>query len=287
MSQEGTQAIRRAAAMLRCIARADAAEGATLPRIAAELDLPRSTAHRILKCLTEEGLAAYDPASRRYQIGPLGHELGLAVSDQVLDLVPGIAAADRVARRSNVTTYLMRRSGIEAVCLHKAEGRGMIRAIPVEVGQRRFLGVGAGATALLAGLDDAEVARILPAIAPELTRYHNLTTEAIARAVAEARATGFAESRGRAYASIYGLARAVPAAQGAPVLALSIAVHMSEVNEDRIAVWKAILREEVEAMVASAPSDRAAPRPARTGIGESTDRTAARRGSGSPIGDVG
>lgn len=251
MSQEGTQAIRRAAAILQRIAHVTEQEPPTLRGISQAVDLPRSTVHRILKCLTDEGLAHYDPKTRRYEIGMLSYELGLAVTDRVLQLVPWTTAVDRVASRANVTTYLMRRSGMEAVCVHKAEGRTVIRVIPVEVGQRRYLGVGAGATALLAALPDDTVERVIAAVTPELDAFAALTPDRIREAVANARRTGYAVSEGRAYSSIYGLSVGVTAHSEQPDLAISIAAHAPEVNDTRIAEWKAIIDEEIAATHAS------------------------------------
>ncbi|MCB1464107.1 MAG: helix-turn-helix domain-containing protein [Nitratireductor sp.] len=247
MNQDGTQAIRRAAAILQRIAHVSDDEPATLRGISQSVDLSRSTAHRILKCLTDTGLAHYDPQTRRYEIGMLSYELGLAVTDRVLQLAPWAAAVDRVARRANVTTYLMRRSGMEAVCVHKAEGRTVIRVIPVEVGQRRYLGVGAGATALLAGLHDDTVERVIEAVTPELGVYADLSPERIRDAVAEARRTGYAESHGHAYKSIYGLGIGVSVHAAEPDIALSIAAHASEVDDRRIAEWKEIITDEIAA----------------------------------------
>jgi DNA-binding IclR family transcriptional regulator len=246
-NQDGTQAIRRAAAILKQIAHVSDEGPMNLRRISDSVGLARSTTHRILKSLTDTGLAAYNPATRKYEVGMLSYELGLAVSDQVLQLAPWTACVDRVAARSNVTTYLMRRSAFEAVCVHKAEGRAVIRVIPVEVGQRRYLGVGAGATALLAGLPDATVDRVIETIAPDLAGYENLDAESVRAAVAATRASGFSESRARAYKSIYGLGMGVRAFAEEPDLAISIAVHADEVDEERIAMWKAIIREEIEA----------------------------------------
>lgn len=246
-NQDGTQAIRRAAAILRQIAHVSGETSANLRSISEAVDLPRSTTHRILKSLTDTGLAAYAPATRTYEVGMLSYELGLAVSDQVLALAPWMACVDRVMARSNVTTYLMRRSGFEAVCIHKAEGRAVIRVIPVEVGQRRYLGVGAGATALLAGMADATVERVIDTIAPELGRFEALDADVLRDAVAQTRETGFSESRGRAYRSIFGMGMGVCAFAGEPDLAISIAVHSDEVTETRIAEWKSIIREEIAA----------------------------------------
>jgi len=247
MNQDGTQAIRRAATILQRIAHVSGDEPPTLRNISKAVDLPRSTAHRILKCLTDTGLASYDPQSRRYEIGMLSYELGLAVTDRVLQLAPWAGAADRVAQRANVTTYLMRRSGMEAVCVHKAESRTVIRVIPVEVGQRRYLGVGAGATALLAGLPDETVERVIDVVTPDLDAYSNLSPESIRDAVAAARKSGFAESRGRAYQSIYGLGAGVRVHSAEPDIAISIAAYAPEVDDRRIASWKEIISEEIAA----------------------------------------
>jgi len=244
--REGTQAIERAAAILQRIARVSENSPPTLGEISKSLNLPRSTTHRILKCLTETGLAAYDPLSRKYEIGLLAYELGLAVTDQVLDLVPWRAAANRIASRSSATTYLMHRSGIEAVCIYKAEGNSVIRVIPVEVGQRRFLGIGAGATALLAVLDDKAVSRILGTIESELDRYANLTVENILKSVDEVRNTGFATSRSRAYKSIFGMGTAIPTRFGKSEYAISIAVHEPDADVVKINRWKEIMKEEIE-----------------------------------------
>ncbi|MDF0599609.1 IclR family transcriptional regulator [Psychromarinibacter sp. C21-152] len=258
MAQDGTQAIRRAAAILQRIARVSEAAPPTLREISRAMDLPRSTTHRILKCLTETGLADYDPQTRRYEIGLLSYELGLAVTDRVLDLLPLRRAVDRVAARTGATSYLMRRSGIEAVCIHKADGTAVIRVIPVEVGQRRFMGVGAGATALLAELDDAAVERILAEIEGELDAYADLSADRIRRAVQATRERGYAESARQVYSSTYGLGVAVRTAHGQADFAVSIAAHAPEVSDDLIGTWRAIIDEEI----ARATGDRAGPGPA-------------------------
>jgi DNA-binding IclR family transcriptional regulator len=245
VSQEGTQAIRRAASILQRIAHVSDGNPATLRAISEAEGLSRSTAHRILKGLVDVGLATYDSATKQYEIGMLCYELGLAVTDRVLELGPWIAAVDRIAERANVTPYLMRRSGVEAVCIHKAEGRNLIRVIPVEVGQRRYLGVGAGATALLAGLSPEAVDRIIASITPELAGFENLSPQSIRDSVAETRQSGFAESRGRAYRSIFGLGRAISVHSAEPDIAISIAAHASEITEDHMTKWRRIILDEI------------------------------------------
>lgn len=244
---EGTQAIRRAAAILRQIGQG-APQGTDLAAVSEALALSRSTTHRILQCLVDEELITYDRRQRRYFVGPLLHELGLAVTDEALDIGRWRPAVDRVAQRTGATTYLMGRSGIEAVCLLKAESSAVIRVIPVEVGQRRYLGVGAGATALLAALPPSESERVIATIAPRLSQYSSLTEAGVRALVDETRATGIAVSRGNVTENVIGMGLAIPRADGGvPRLALSLAALAARVDPGTVERWKTILREEVAA----------------------------------------
>ena len=247
---DGTQAIRRAASILKAIAKANS-QGVSLADISRAEDLPRSTAHRILKCLVDEGFLEYTSESRRYQMGGLTYELGLAVSSGVLEVARWRDVIDAVARRTGVTSYLMRRSGVEAVCLVKAEGNSVVRVIPVEVGQRRLLGVGAGATALLAALDGETCERVIATISPGLRNHPRISVESLRAAVAQARATGFAMSQGKVVEESFGLGAIVPDSHAAPALAVSIAAHVSVVSDANIARWKRIIKEEIQAATAA------------------------------------
>lgn len=245
MAQEGTQAIRRAVAILTRITRSTAESPATLSAIAASFDLPKSTVHRILRSLTESGLATYDRKSRRYGIGLLCYELGLAVTDEAFDISRMRVVTERLARRTGLTAYLMRRSGLEAVCLAKAEGSAVIRVIPVDVGQRRLLGAGAGATALLAELPDETVDRVLVSIGSEIEQYANLSPERIRENVAVTRKQGYAISARQVYASTFGLGMCLPSPHGPASFSVSLAAYSPDATPALIDEWVAILREEV------------------------------------------
>lgn len=242
---DGTQSIRRAAAILQRIARVTNGSKPTLADVSVSMGLSRSTTHRMLKSLVETGLASYDPVSRSYGIGLLAYELGLAVPDPTLGFSQLMLAVDRIARRTRATTYLMRRSGMEAVCVHKADGTSVVRVMPVLVGQRRLLGMGAGATALLSTLDDTAIAQTIAAIEREAPRSEALAAPSILALVAETRRSGFAVSQGRVYQSVFGLGVAIPAAAGPADYAVSIAAHSSEVTDADIAAWKQILTDEL------------------------------------------
>jgi DNA-binding IclR family transcriptional regulator len=250
---DGTQAIRRAAAVLRRIASAGV-EGTALAEIARALGLPRSTVHRIVKCLQEEGFVEPGEGGRRWQIGEMIQELALAPGSRSKDIARWRSLLDSVARRTGVTTYLMGRSGVESVCLAKVDGHSMVRFVPVEVGRRRLLGVGAGATALLAALEPARVEDVIRSIAGDLGRWPRITPQSLRDGVTLVHRTGFALSQGAVVADGFGLGCILPAsAPGAvPHLALSIAAHAGTVTESSIATWKKVFSEEIQRATAAA-----------------------------------
>ncbi|MET0543801.1 MAG: helix-turn-helix domain-containing protein [Variovorax sp.] len=243
-AKDGTQVLRRAAGILRSVAQGGA-HGTPLADIARTHGLARTTAHRILRCLADEGLLEQGEADKRYRVGRLLHELGMAPGASAAEIAHWRPVVEAVAQRTGVTAYLMRRSGVEAVCLVKVDGSGVIRFVPVEVGQRRLLGLGAGATALLAALPPAEVDELIRTIAPGLRDHPRVSPQSLEAAVKLVRRTGFAMSQGTVAVHGFGLGLVVPNGQHTPYLALTIAAHASVVTESAITDWKRILRDEL------------------------------------------
>ena len=216
--RDGAQAVHRVAALLRETAAARG-EGVPLHALAAATGLTPPTAHRLLQALVQENLVARDEATRSYRPGPLLYELGLAAAP-VTDLrrlcQPTLL---RVAAGSGDSTYLTVRSGLDALCLDRREGGFPIKAVPLDVGNRRPLGVGAGAVAVLAAMPAAEAEAAIAANAARYPRYR-LTADQVRVMLDAARRYGFSVSTGRFVARYRGVAVPV-AAHG---LAASIAV---------------------------------------------------------------
>lgn len=219
----GAQAIRRAMDVIRSVAQFQRS-GATLSRIAQAASLNQSTAFRILRSLVEERMLYFDEADRTYHLGLLAFELGLATQgrSQVQDYWRG--AVEHIARRFRLTTYLMARSDSEAVCLLCVQGATMIRAMPLEVGQRLPLGVGAGSMAMLAALGDDDIDLVL---ASQEARWKlfpggKIDREVINARIAQTRRDGFAISSGSVAAGLAGIGVAVQPRQGLLQLAISV-----------------------------------------------------------------
>jgi DNA-binding IclR family transcriptional regulator len=239
---DGTQAIRRAVSILKVVA-ASHQPGVTLGVIADAIQLSRSTTHRILKCLATEGLLEID-AKRRYSMGRLTYELSLSSLMHYHSTTKYNELVALVARRTGHTTYLMAQSGGDAVCLQKAEGTARMRVAPVDVGQRRPLGIGAGAIALLSAFDRVEIESYLRAIGPELRAFKNITAEMILQDTLAAKEMGYAFSEGRVFSEVTGVGVLLPQGSGAR-LAISIALPTASIQSSEISGIAWGIKEEI------------------------------------------
>jgi DNA-binding IclR family transcriptional regulator len=203
--------------------------GASLSRVVKATGLNRSTAFRILRSLTEERMLRFNDATRTYHLGLLAFELGLATQSESHIQSEWNETIEAIAAKTRLTTYLMARSDAEAVCLICKQGSATIRAMPMDVGQRLPLGIGAGSLALLAILDDAEVDQIIALNEARLQLFPGGRdqAEAIYQRIALARQNGFATSAGSVAPGLIGV--------GVPVLPrtglLQLAVSVSAVTD--------------------------------------------------------
>lgn len=151
----GAQAVFRAIDLLKLVG-LNHERGMALPALVASTGLDRTTTYRLLSCLEETGLVARDER-KLYRLGLEAMQLGLATMSRVPILERCRPMMIRLARRTEDTVYLVVRNGDFAHCIHYEEGAYPIKALVLQVGGLRLLGVGSAGTALLATLSDEEV----------------------------------------------------------------------------------------------------------------------------------
>ena len=254
-SADGARVVRRAISLLREVSAARG-NGATLKMLADSAGLPQPTAHRLLKVLQAEGLLERDAASRAYRLGSLLYEFGLAAVPRVDARRLCAGTLERITRAVGDTTYLNSRSGNDALCLDRREGSFEIHALPIEIGNRRPLGVGAGALAVLASLPSTEADAVIEANARRYRR-HGLTAERIRIYVEATRARGFAITSGRIVAQYRGVAIAVGNGIGGVPASLSVVAVAERLDPRRVEqVARILIREEksLREMLAIAPA---------------------------------
>jgi DNA-binding IclR family transcriptional regulator len=151
----GAQAVFRAMDLLKLVG-LNHERGITLASLVAGTGLDRSTAYRLISSLVQTGLVSRDER-KLYRLGLEAMQLGLATMSRVPIVERCRPLMIRLARRTEDTVYLVVRNGDFAHCVHYEEGPFPIKALVLQVGGLRLLGVGSAGTALMATLDDAEI----------------------------------------------------------------------------------------------------------------------------------
>ncbi len=240
-SADGTQAVARAAALLREIALCESGEG-SLAELATRLKLERPTAYRILRRLVAEGLVQQNPASRAYGLGPLLFELGLAVKPPIE--LQGIAsdALTQLANESGDTAFAIIPSGMDSICLDRKEGNYPVKALMMSTGRRRPLGIGAGSLALLSSMPAERADQILNNNAIRIREQGDVDAQLLQEVVEKGRTDGFILRAPVNAPEILSLGVAVCNVYGTPIMSLSISALKFRIDQ-RMDLLLALLRQ--------------------------------------------
>jgi DNA-binding IclR family transcriptional regulator len=214
--------LKRGVVLLKLLATAGA-RGLALTELASKAQLPHPSVHRLLGQLISERLAEHSGETRRYKLGPLAFELGVAGSTMhdIRDLCE--PAMNQLAAETGDTVYLVVRSGFDAVCMHRREGTFPIRALVLEVGSRRPLGVGAGGLAILSAIGDEERAEIIERVEPGLAAFGLHSGQDLVEACEQAREFGAAVIQNRVSLGVKAVGMAFRDSMGQAIGALSVA----------------------------------------------------------------
>lgn len=260
-ARTGTQSIERVVGMLRVVA-SRGRRGMRIADVVSVSGLPMSTCFRMLQRLELEGMVVRDAITRKYHLGPLLHELGLLAQPrfQLADLCA--QALQAIADETQDTVYLSERRGVESICTSRVLGDYPIKALTLDVGIRRPMGVGAGGLAILSALPEAEVAQIVEANDARYARFGTFEPGFVQRAVAETRAQGYAFLDSAATPGTAAVGIAFPPDN--PVAAISVAAISSRLGPDRRAQVARVIAQQVRAVCAQMPAPASAA-PARPG----------------------
>lgn len=233
----GSQSLQRALVLLNLVGvmSADRPEGVTLADLARSSGRPKASVHRVLAALAQAGyVERVDPGST-YRLGPQAMVLG-ALAGGTPDPLRQHAQESviRIAELSEDTSFLTLRQGTFSLCVQREEGRGLIRNNALGVGDRHPLGIGAGALAMLAGLDDAEVEDVLERNSAILEQHYPRVGAPVLRSlVSRTRAEGYALNEGLLAPASWAIGVPVRDGTGRPVAALSIASIEHRLGRDR------------------------------------------------------
>lgn len=215
-------AIARAAAILRLLGKSETSLGVNA--IARELFLVPSTCLYVLRALTEEGLVAFDPDTKRYSLdaGVLTLARGWLRRDQFSDHVQPVL--DRIAQERGVTTLGVQISGLDhMVVIAKAEGGNNFQ-LSAHIGSR-FPALISATGRCLAAFGDIDAAELERRFAQ--LRWDNPPQFADwLHQISQTRAQGYAVDAGNYIAGVTVIAAPIINGAGRPIHAL-VAVGIS------------------------------------------------------------
>jgi DNA-binding IclR family transcriptional regulator len=240
----GTKAITRAMLILRLIARQEIL-GAQLKQLTSLTGIPHPTVRRVLKCLIDERLVVQDETTRRYRLGPLNFELGLATLHNPEFYRRFHPLIYRIAQESKDSTYLVVRAGADAVCLDRVVGTHLPQTVTLDVGGRRPLGFGAASLALLAQYSDPEVEAILDINKREIEVHRRVNRDRILRGIAHVREHGYSITRDISMLGTTSIGIVVPNSSNVPHFAISISSMRDRMTKEHIFNLRKIVEAEI------------------------------------------
>jgi DNA-binding IclR family transcriptional regulator len=189
-TEGSVQVIARAAAILRRLATAP--QGRSLAELAAEVGLPRSTVHRLIKALESEGLVAPVSASGGFRLGPGLLQIASANRGWLVAQVHPelVTLSDRLKETVDLAVL----SGDHVVFIDQVARPQRLQTMSA-VGVAFPLHSTANGKALLATLDEAEIRKLLPSRLRRLTCHTITSLDVLLTELQEVRATGLAWDR--------------------------------------------------------------------------------------------
>jgi DNA-binding IclR family transcriptional regulator len=226
----GTQSIERVVSMIRVVA-SRGRSGMRIGEVVSTSGLPQSTCFRMLQRMEIEGLVNRDPHTRKYYLGPLLYELGLLARPRYRLSELCDSSLHHLADVTHDTIYLSERSNMEAVCTNRALGDFPIKALPLDIGVRRPLGVGAGGLAILCAMPETEAHAIIQNNAHRYLKFATFSVDFLRQAVDQGRVQGYSFLDSAVTPGTAAIGVAFP--QGNPVAAISVSALSGRLEQPR------------------------------------------------------
>lgn len=226
------QSLERSIGILRALAAAGTSE-LRLSDVARAVRLSKPTTSRILSALCQEGLVEATRETKTFRLGPEVVFLGWSAAQNFLLTRVARPVLVKLAETTGDTAFLIVRSGNEAVCADRVSGSYPVKALTMDVGNRRPLGVGSGSLALLSALPDEEIEQILKANAERLLFFKAVRPARIRREVQQARIRKYALAEGHVVKEVSGVGVVIRDPQGNPIAAVSVASISSRFENGR------------------------------------------------------
>lgn len=226
------QSVERAVELLRAVVKGGR-EGRRLTDLVADSGLSKSTVHRMMGALIGTGLVDQDRDTKLFCPGIELYRLGIAAAERfsVVELARPVLV--HLAERIGDTVFLSIPIGHESLCVDRQIGAFPIKALTVEVGDRRPLGIGSGSLALLAYRRDDEVEAAIAANQSRHAMFAGFDPATLRQLVAATRRQGFAFIEGQLIEGMSAVGVPVLDHRGRAIAALSVAALSRRLQPSR------------------------------------------------------
>lgn len=235
----GTQAVSRAVSILKVFESANS--GLTAAQIAGQLNLNRSTVHRLLSVLEAEGLVARDttfngePRNSAYRLGPTLVSLGGLALRQINLRAIALPQLRALAQKSGETVDLELLVGSDVMIIEEVQGEHMLRVgVGDNVGSRYPAHATSTGKLLLAGLSEAELKATLPNKLAALTPFTVTDKQILRDQFDEARRLGWASSWEELEIGLAAIGAPITGREGETIAAVSISGPTARIDRSQI-----------------------------------------------------
>ncbi|HEV8122832.1 MAG TPA: IclR family transcriptional regulator [Gemmatimonadales bacterium] len=227
----GTQAVRRAVALLKVFSDAKPEWGLT--ELARAAGLNKTTVYRLLTALASEGLVARNPATEAYRLGPEAIALGARALRSSDLRVVSHEYIDDLARRSDETATIEILVHGEVLIVDEVHSRSWLHASP-SVGTRWPAHATSTGKVLLAALPESERKLVLKMPLVAVTRRTTTSMTSLRTDLAKVRSQGYAMAIGELEDGYSAMAAPVSDHEGRVVAAASVGGPSARLPMDRL-----------------------------------------------------
>lgn len=206
-------------------------EGIRVVEICKALGLERAPVYRLLSTLLEAGYASH---SGRYHYTATS-KLTFPARETVdralaIKLQPVL---EEISERLGDAAFLVVREVNISHCIARQLGTHPVQVLPIGIGNRQPLGVGAAGLALLAALEEDEILKTMHQSALVLEQYGGMTPTRLKILVGATKERGWSVVANHATKGVLGVGVAVFSKAQIPIAAVSVASTLERMPKDR------------------------------------------------------
>ena len=216
-----------------------------------DVDMPKSTVHRILRVLEQHAFLTQDPDTRRFRLGLAGIELGRRAQAGLELRQVALPIMEQMSALSGETVLLqvVGPEGDRVVCIERVQQARGLRLI-LDVGSAAPLYAGCSSKVLLAYLSDDAINAVLRGDLRPMTPHTTTEPGQIRAQLAEIRRNGCAISFEETDEGVAGVSVPIRDARDRVIAGLTISGPITRVNASTIAHYTAIARDGAQRIAA-------------------------------------